>query len=1486
MSANTLRIGSWNIGQSLNTKLQLILSQAIQLDLHILALQEIGEAVGYQQQVSAAGYNMYVCTHKYAGVALLVQKRMCPLIREVHKREDDGRLIGIEVQMQKETILVMSAYIHTGIDFLADGDETMRCAQQVYDSICRWSVRGTRVILMGDMNETVSDIDRSYNCNTVQHARLISQLSTSRLVDVYRVLHPHAAGYTHFVTTAIRESRARLDYIFARGWSVPSMHYCRISAAHPISHHRLIHTQLEVTNSIAVVGKRVKVQVPNLRHATMERKEALVATVEEELEHTHAWIRMKAAGNRMDVDELTKHLSSTVYSAARNTLGMTGGHKWRHKSTDRLDRQRRSLTSLLNLAQQIQSHIDTNLTFNCRHWRVAYDKCNRMLSVQLTHPKVDYNQFEIDCRQAICDIRKQIKLAKVRLAASKAEDFDSNTTATVHRMMRQDTPTELTSIVDSAGQLVTDSTRMKQILRDGFAAVFDLPASAAPADIADTKLSNSNDMAAAAGITPLNAPVWYDSVYKQRRNTIQDKWYDSLMAPVQELEVREVTSSCPYYAAPGHDGVSAGVWRVLAENSELVCHVLALLMSACLRLRMMPELGKKSIIVPIPKKRNQKMDMNNIRPISLQAALTKLLSKLLATRLANILVAHPILHPAQEAFIKNGAISNCVDTWLDVWEMSKSHSAKGQKSDCFNLFYDIKAAYDSVQHMDLLRSLHRLRIPRSFIALVADSLCDLSSCVRTIYGITTEFPVRRSVRQGDPLAPLLYVIFMDALHAGMECNPLSQYLGSRDGIRIGQDVVASKGFADDTTAMSGTLNGLNRINRWVHAWIAFNHCQLHPTKTKLVGRHRNKCMVNSAHLTVADVVLTPVSLDTPMSYLGVSVSMNMDWSESAKRIKSMIGLFTSRILAHKLTLQQAVIVINTYLIPKLDLLLRYVNVTCKAVEEWDILISRCIMRCTRLSRAVRGAALSVLTGVILPSQHETLAKISECFIRLNNNTLSSRTGRLRWMQAGDTSTVRWPHSTTNRFVRVKWLANQVGWDLCVVPKGTAWRLCDLVPSGVTLQHAIFGLTKRSLVFDYVGEWGHKLSHQSVTVYTDGSSSSASSDTAGSSWGICFADDWFRLKYASLPREERQITMSQHLRSACVAGAKIDGNVSTGIFMAELQAIYRAVQAVPITYDVRVITDSQAAMKAIEAYRVAISNRKRLRMTGRPLLHLIMKLTSAHEDKGSRVTIQHIKSHTTSATRTIHQAGNSCADRVACHHRIHSTATAGALKELPLRLGEEWVYVKEGDTLITSDIRGVLRGRLRACAVVSWHSLSKHNLFACGEVKELCRRIVTIGSRERVRCVLALLSDSIQYYSARVDRTDSFGELECRVCSLHVIADVKHVLCCSGRASARALVCTAIRAELSSLPAVLTWIGSNAEYVVDLQSFMCILFDVLVDADNSMCWRLMVGAFSDTEASGAMRRMGQSGRAQWQPVMQNVQILLFEYVFATWSELRS
>ena len=205
------------------------------------------------------------------------------------------------------------------------------------------------------------------------------------------------------------------------------------------------------------------------------------------------------------------------------------------------------------------------------------------------------------------------------------------------------------------------------------------------------------------------------------------------------------------------------------------------------------------------------------------------------TNSSDIFASHPgILHPAQDGFIKGGDPNRCIDCVLDVWE----HAHKKQ-AECYNIFYDIRAAYDSVRHDDMIRCLHRFGMPKSFIEFVTSSLSGLKAQVRTPYGCTKQFDVQRSLRQGDPLSPILFVMFVDSLHEGISSNPLEKdrndgYIFKRwEGVK--NKVIASKGFADDTWVVSGTRAGLRRINRWVHAWCTWHDLHLHPRKTRFLA---------------------------------------------------------------------------------------------------------------------------------------------------------------------------------------------------------------------------------------------------------------------------------------------------------------------------------------------------------------------------------------------------------------------------------------------------------------------------------------------------------------------------------------------------------------------------------------------------------------------------------------------------------------------------
>ena len=219
------------------------------------------------------------------------------------------------------------------------------------------------------------------------------------------------------------------------------------------------------------------------------------------------------------------------------------------------------------------------------------------------------------------------------------------------------------------------------------------------------------------------------------------------MVDISRDELLSVLKDSKLVSSPGEDEVSAGVWKLAIIGSERTCSLILSLFNSCLHTSCFPMPGSH-ILMPFFKDIHKERAMSNIRPISLQSSFGPLLTPILAYRLGNIFATHPILNSAQFGFVLAGSTTKCIDKLLDAWDWGRNH-----KKELYTLFYDIKQAYDSVQVDVLRRALKRIHLPSFLIELITNSLTGLSSCVRTMYGTTRPFPVLRSLRQGDPLAP-------------------------------------------------------------------------------------------------------------------------------------------------------------------------------------------------------------------------------------------------------------------------------------------------------------------------------------------------------------------------------------------------------------------------------------------------------------------------------------------------------------------------------------------------------------------------------------------------------------------------------------------------------------------------------------------------------------------------------------------------------------
>ncbi len=194
-----------------------------------------------------------------------------------------------------------------------------------------------------------------------------------------------------------------------------------------------------------------------------------------------------------------------------------------------------------------------------------------------------------------------------------------------------------------------------------------------------------------------------------------------------------------------------------------------------------------------------------------------------------------------------------------------------------------------VQEDSLRATLKLFRFPVRAIAYICSSLHDAQSVVITDGGLTGPFPIRSSVRQGDPLSPLLYILFMDALHRGLDGIEDSGHALDGGGVKV-----ASCGYADDLIAFAGSPGAAERMHEWVRAFFGMHAAKINANKTKYFfsSQPAPGCPASVPARLWSVCGRTAIPARPPsesFKYLGVKVSVDLNWSDEIERITTPCG---------------------------------------------------------------------------------------------------------------------------------------------------------------------------------------------------------------------------------------------------------------------------------------------------------------------------------------------------------------------------------------------------------------------------------------------------------------------------------------------------------------------------------------------------------------------------------------------------------------------
>ena len=709
--ASALRIGTFNVRRSLTVtqhKLNTIIDRCTSLQLDIIALQEIGDPV--IDASSHPHHHIIIApgpSNHEAGVALLIRNHLKPRCRS-YMRSISGRIVGVVIDINdRHRLLIISAYMPTGIDGQSDGSPVVQHAHELYREISQWTIGMHQVIVMGDLNETLTPLDRlSRSLSPSPHASATSPmhaLINDNFIDEYRRHHPDASrdpGHTHINKSS--KSTSRLDYIWTRDIDVASSTMIHIDChleLNGISDHHLLWMELLLHQSSIDATPLASVSLPNLRAATLKHEQSFTRHLERGLHRDHDRLQHLAqADDASSLSDAASSITAMTRHSAFASFPITGAASRQSHRVQQLQRQRVDVTRLLHTSLELIAHHHHHHHHH-RHpvcaltrspeWVRIYRRCvlqhdiHWRIDIFYIH---DHAGWLIETREHVRRIRQLINHERrcMNVVARARPSFDNNTASAVHRMLDSNAlPSHLLSVVDSDGHLTTSAHEMKDVMVRHFTSVFAIP-------------------------PPSLIPLAYDPPEMLfDKLGMQPEWYDGLMADVTPIELIRTISDAPRVSAPGEDEVSIGVWRIAIQNSALMCELVTTLFTSCLRNSIFPSTWKSSIIIPFVKDAKKERSMSNIRPISLQSCLGKLFNKILAHRLADIIARHPILNTAQRGFITGGTTIKCIDELLDAWDWSRTHQNK-EKREQYTILYDIAQAYDSVQSRVLMRSLTRI----------------------------------------------------------------------------------------------------------------------------------------------------------------------------------------------------------------------------------------------------------------------------------------------------------------------------------------------------------------------------------------------------------------------------------------------------------------------------------------------------------------------------------------------------------------------------------------------------------------------------------------------------------------------------------------------------------------------------------------------------------------------------------------------------------
>jgi hypothetical protein len=262
-------------------------------------------------------------------------------------------------------------------------------------------------------------------------------------------------------------------------------------------------------------------------------------------------------------------------------------------------------------------------------------------------------------------------------------------------------------------------------------------------------------------------------------------------------------------------------------------------------------------LTPVPKPKGSLENQDDYRGIAVGSALSKLYSMVMLQRMDVWAECNNLRARGQAGFRHGRGTPDNAFVLQHIVEKYRDYGKTGKP--VYAAFIDFRKAYDCINRSLLWECMSSLGMHGHFLDSLISMYKDVKICVRVDGCLGICFNSEVGVKQGDPLSPCLFGLFIDRLE-----KVLTDLLGLEVGVRLKDSFLKVLLYADDLVLLAESREDLQKMLDALHIFCDYNKMTVNIKKSEIVVFNKKNDVRDVFHYNGESVCVKPVFI-----YLGM-----------------------------------------------------------------------------------------------------------------------------------------------------------------------------------------------------------------------------------------------------------------------------------------------------------------------------------------------------------------------------------------------------------------------------------------------------------------------------------------------------------------------------------------------------------------------------------------------------------------------------------------